>query len=1168
MSQAPPDAGYPSDSPSIAMAEELARGLMATAETTESKAAGRRRRQIGVLLADPASQAFLTELTDQVLRISSPRRAALRLRDLVEEHGVPSFARGIDRAALLLGARFASVVPDVVIALATARLRRELAGLVLPAEPKRLARHIRERSSQGVRVNVNLLGEAVLGEQEAEARTERVIELIERPEVDYVSVKITSICSRLDVLAYEHSLQRIIERLRTIYASAARYDPPKFVNLDMEEYRDLQLTVDAFTTLLSEPDLTGLDAGIVLQAYLPDSYPALARLCTYARERHARHGSAIKVRIVKGANLAMERVEAELQGWQQAPFQHKEDVDANYKRLLDLALDPANAGALRVGVASHNLFDVGWALVRREAAGRRDAVEVEMLEGMAEPLALATSRLAGGLLLYAPVVRRDEFESAVAYLVRRFDENTAPENFLAHLFDLHPGTPTWTRERARFEAAVAARRLPIGPPRRSQDRAAEELPAGDETGKQAALGRPRATGASGRARSAHGSEAGAFRNEPDTDFTLERNRRWLANHLLSWKPPGEPVPAVVDGESVKEPASGTGIDPSAPASPLYRYVQADLATVERAVASAKRAGAVWRSRTASERREVLYRAAASIVSDRGRAIAVMAHDAGKTVGEADPEVSEAIDFARYYGDRALELDTRLPKYRFDPYDVVVLAPPWNFPFAIPAGGVFAVLAAGGAVILKPAPESVLTAWTLACSCWSAGVPRDLLQFVPTADDEVGRRLIAHDDVDAVILTGAFETGRRFLEWKPTLKLHAETSGKNAMVITAAADQDDAIRDLLRSAFSHAGQKCSAASLAIVESSLYDDPHFRTRLADAVRSLRVGPAWEMASEVGPLIRPPEGPLARALTELSPGEKWLVRPTQVGENPHLWSPGVKLGIAPGSEFHLTECFGPALGLMRAENLDEAIHLQNMPAYGLTGGIQTLDHREADYWLERVEVGNAYVNRHTTGAIVRRQPFGGWKRSSIGSGAKTGGPHYVGSLGAWTTMEPAVAADELDLAIRDWRHRVEGEDPTALCAESNIFRLRPLQRVALRLGSPPDPVALAVALGIALELRTALLLSADELYPGLPESTVVEAGAAFIARAKELGADRVRLHGVSPLLRLEVLDAGLDADVEPLSAVGSVELLHWTREQAESRTLHRHGNITPRASTVVKE
>ena len=369
----------------------------------------------------------------------------------------------------------------------------------------------------------------------------------------------------------------------------------------------------------------------------------------------------------------------------------------------------------------------------------------------------------------------------------------------------------------------------------------------------------------------------------------------------------------------------------------------------------------------------------------------MVHDGKKAAAEGDAEVSEAADFASYYASRPpIPADVHVTAL-----GVVVITPPWNFPYAIPAGGVLAALMAGNSVVLKPAPETVGTAWQLVRQLWEAGIPRDVLQFFPCADGDIGKALITDPRVDAVVLTGAYETARLFLDWRPSLRLFAETSGKNAIVITAQADRDLAIKDLVRSAFGHAGQKCSAASLAILEAEVYDDPGFRRQLRDAAASLHVGPSTDPASVVTPLIRPPGTALSSALTTLDPNEQWLLEPRQIGDDPCLWSPGIKLGVQPDSWFRRTECFGPVLGLIRAADLDDAIRIQNDSDLGLTAGIHSLDENEIAHWRDRVQAGNLYINRAITGAIVQRQPFGGWKSSSIGPGTKAGGPNYVEPL-----------------------------------------------------------------------------------------------------------------------------------------------------------------------------
>lgn len=1132
----------PHDRELVRRTEQLAERLLTDAIRRRHRRERAQGRRIARLLEDEDGLAFVLALTDEVLRMRDPRRAARHFESLAGGGRAALFLGSLDRGLLRVGATAAARFPRLVMPLVRARVRAELADFVIAAEPRPFSRYVARRRGEGIRLNINVLGEAVLGDAEAERRLEAVVALLRRPDVEYVSVKVSSVCSQLNIAAFDDEVERVAHRLRRLYDEALQHQPPKFVNLDMEEYRDLDLTVAVFMRVLGEDRYSGLDAGIVLQAYIPDSYPALVDLAAWARDRHRRHGGAVKVRIVKGANLAMERVEGELAGWPQAPFATKAEVDASYKRMLDAVLDPVNAGSLRVGVATHNLFEAAWALTIGAHRGLQDMIDMEMLEGMAPSIAASVRDEAGGLLLYAPIARRADSESVIAYLVRRFDENTGRENFLRHQFSLRPASTTWDRERDRFRTSVGDRIAPFVSTRRTQDRSRQQ----------------ELDGPSG------GCSDPPFVNEPDTDVAVGANRTWLATQLGPLADHGvDLVPAVVAGRTVAAGTVADGRDPSDPHRVAYRWVQADESLVDEAVAAATGSGQRWRARSFADRRRTVTAVADALGASRGRLIGVMGRDGGKTVAESDPEVSEAMDFARYYaectrGIEALQGDAA----RFTPHGTVVVVSPWNFPLAIPAGGVLAALAAGNAVILKPAPETVATAWALVQACWAGGIPRDLLQFLAIPDGAVGRHLVAHPDVDAVILTGAWETARMFLDWRADLCLHAETSGKNAIVVTAAADLDGAVADIVRSAFGHAGQKCSAASLAILEASVYDDNRFCRQLVDAVRSLRLGPGWDLRSVMGPLIRPPEGPLADALHHLQPGETWLVEPLQIGDNPHLWSPGVKLGVRPGSPFHLTECFGPVLGLMRAAGLDEAIAWQNQPAYGLTAGLHSLDPAEIDHWRESIEAGNLYVNRHITGAIVRRQPFGGWKRSVVGPGSKAGGPNYVASLGCWTAHFDGTPEEfEADVS-RAWHEDLLPTDPSGLVAEANVLRYRPLRAVLLRAGddATDDDIALAGAAARAVGVSV-MLSSRTERRVGL-ETTTVEDEATLAARLAAISVDKVRLIGAAgDALRLAAHDAGLWVDDTPVVGHPAREVLRWVREQSLSETRHRHGNVTGR-------
>ncbi len=450
----------------VSRAGMLAEGLLQVASAEMTRAERRRSRRLERLLGDAGGRTLLFGLTDEVLRTNDDARAMRRLESLVAV-GLPRVLGAGDRLALRLGTWGGKVAPATVARLVRARVRAETRGVVLPAADPEFSAHLARRAGAGIDCNVNLLGEAILGDDEAHARLDAVCGVLQRPEVRCVSVKVSSLCANLDVLAFESSVARIVEQLRRVLRVAAAGRPPKLVYLDMEEYRDLPLTLAAFRSVLDEPEFRSLTAGVALQSYLPDSIAALDDVCAWAAARRRSGGAMVRVRIVKGANLAMEQVDAELSGWLQAPYATKAEVDASYKRMLDRAFDAAGRGDLSVGVGSHNLFDVAWALTLRDARGLTDVVEIEMLEGMAPAQSRAVRAAAGGLLLYCPVVDDADYASAIAYLSRRLDENAAEENFLRAVFTITAGSRSWEVERAKFGVAVASApvRLHRAPPR-------------------------------------------------------------------------------------------------------------------------------------------------------------------------------------------------------------------------------------------------------------------------------------------------------------------------------------------------------------------------------------------------------------------------------------------------------------------------------------------------------------------------------------------------------------------------------------------------------------------------------------------------------------------------------------------------------------------------------
>lgn len=1210
-------------------AVSLAAELLQTATRRQTPQERRQQAELDRLISQDEDKSTLVEMTDQAFRTHTPARVADQLTHLLDVQGIPRFFSPVEHAMLRGFQSFGEYLPGVAVPLVKEKMRRETANVILPAEPEMLGEHLRQRQHHGIEMNVNLLGEALQGEAETQRRMRRYLDALRAPDVRCLSVKISTLYSHVSPLARRHTIRVVADRLEMLYRTALRESTQsatpdgeldgkprgKFVYLDMEEYRDLYLTADVLCETLQREGLERARAGIALQAYIPDSYGVMRWLIEWSRMRVGQAAEPLTIRLVKGANLEMERVDASISGWPQAPYTSKLETDANFKRMLRELIEAAGRGELRVGVASHNLFDVALAMVWTEELGAGDRVQFEMLEGMANHQRRAITEREVPMLLYAPACRQDEFLYAISYLIRRLDENTGPENFLRHSYRLRPDSAEFRGLADGFRRSLRQiDRVPTAP-RRNQDRRVLPDPPPPP---------------------ARWTE---FVNEPNTDWSLPHNAEWIEDVLTGWKTrcddDATKIPLTVGDTPVadQDDLIESSTDPSRPGVVACRYQQATAEQIRRAVTLASEDSSGWGQMSPDRRCETLRNAAHRIRERRGDLIAAMMADGGKTVGESDPEISEAIDFTEFYARTHLDW-SRHESIRLSPRGVVAVITPWNFPLAIPCGGIAASLAAGNRVILKPAAETVLPAWLLCQAFWDAGVPRDALQMMPCDEADAETGLVRNRLVETVVLTGGTATARRLLEVRPDLHLLAETGGKNATIVTAMADRELAVKHVVQSAFGHSGQKCSATSLLLLEREIYDDEAFREMLADAVRSLPVGSAWDLATRVGPLIAPPGRDLTRGLKSLEDGESWLVVPEHVVDNPNLYRPGVKWDLRPGSFTHRTELFGPVLGVMPFSRLEEAIEIVRATGYGLTSGLESLDDREIAVWRDSIRAGNLYINRTTTGAVVLRQPFGGVGLSAYGPGSKPGGPHYVLSLSHVrdTNVAPdarlkplrpqtddaalpcpadrfldwvrgAVADGRLDKSTEKMAGSLEKEivaatetaraayrdefsrshDTFRLIGQDNHRRYKPTQGMAIRVEAD-DPLADAlIAVMAATAVGTQVTMSIDpshpepsrellesiaDALPGLvePVEESVEDLAQRVAHGHVQRLRKLcRVNADSPIARAAA-GAFVTLVDEPVLRDGRLECLRYLDEQSICHDFHRYGNLGRRAKGFV--
>jgi RHH-type proline utilization regulon transcriptional repressor/proline dehydrogenase/delta 1-pyrroline-5-carboxylate dehydrogenase len=701
----------------------IVKEAIAIAETWQKRADAlmtqrerRRYNQLARLQSDPWNKILVTKLIDQSFRSRNYRRVADQIYDLLTKYGIPDFFSRFEKLLMWGFKGVGRFFPGFTIPIIIKKMRHDSQHAIISGEKDAFLRYLQGRKNEGVRININHLGEAILGEEEALAQLYMYLQDLKNPAIEYISVKISTIFSQIDPLAFDHSVSMISERLAELYRTAAGHyfikadgsRVPKFVNLDMESYRDLAITAMAFMRTLDRQEFKHYSAGMTLQAYLPDSYRLLKEITAWARRRIDAGGSPVRIRIVKGANLEMEKVEAAISDWPLATYDNKLDSDANYKRMVDFGMIPKNIKAVRLGVASHNLFELAYAYLCAKKNQVLPFFSFEMLEGMADHVRRAIQETGQEIVLYAPVAANDQFINAIAYLIRRLDENTRPQNFLRHINRLQTGSRTWHFLAESFANSVHHKPNAGKSPHRKQNRLKETFAPQMGT--------------------FFNSE---FKNEPNTDWSLAVNRRWAETIRQKWKknPHDNPfeIPLVIGGEEIfadreiKECRDPSQINANVI---VARYAQGNAADVQSAVAIAKADPLGWRLRSFKDRHQILSKVAMEIRHARGDLMGAAAANTGKVFPESDVEVSEAVDFAEYYPHSAKAF-ADIENMRCRGKGVGVVISPWNFPIAIPCGGLAASLAAGNTVIFKPSSDAVLVGWEL-CQCfWRAGVSKQV-----------------------------------------------------------------------------------------------------------------------------------------------------------------------------------------------------------------------------------------------------------------------------------------------------------------------------------------------------------------------------------------------------------------------------------------------------------
>jgi len=818
-------------------------------------------------------------------------------------------------------------------------------------------RAIEKLHEQGMHTSLDLLGEVVLSEAEADAYQQQYLQLISTlaPRLEksgrqlHLSIKVSSLYSQITPLAPEHSAEAVKQRLRPILKALRQHNGA--ITLDMEHFDIRHIVLHVFRDILMEDDFHDwADAGIAMQVYLKDSEQELDSLIRWARKR----GTPVHVRLVRGAYWDMETVIARREGWSCPVWKEKWQTDQCYERCLKMLID--SHAWIRPAIASHNIRSLALAMALMDKAELADsAYEFQMLYGMAEPLQHALVDMGRPLRIYVPA---GPIIPGMAYLVRRLLENSTSASFL----------------RMAFIEGADEKTL-LTPPK-SADQKAEKPD--------------------------HG-----FRIEPAHRFTDAAERDAFAGAINAVRNNlGGHDPLIIGEKQVETERRIVSVNPACPNQIVGTVAAAGTAEADAAVTAAIQAAPAWRALGADERAGILRKAASTLRTRRDEFAAWQVFEAGKPWREADADVTEAIDYLNYYAagaerlvaGRRMDVAGETNFYGYIPRGVAAVIPPWNFPLAITCGMLSAAIACGNTAILKPSSQTPVIAAKFVQLLLEAGVPAGVVNYLPADGATTGEYLVTHPDVHIIVFTGSRDVGCRIRqlatehmnEQKHVRKVIAEMGGKNAIIIDDDADLDDAVAGIVASAFGYAGQKCSACSRLIAVGNIHEK--LLERLIHATESIIIGPPERPETFMGPVIS--AAAAARIRTAIDEGRQAAslahARDVNIPGDGFYIGPVIFTDVDPGSALAQEEIFGPVLAVMRANTFAEALYIANGTRYALTGGVYARSPAHLRQAAEDFEVGNLYLNRKITGAIVGRQPFGGFRMS--GTGAKAGGPDYL--------------------------------------------------------------------------------------------------------------------------------------------------------------------------------
>lgn len=1185
------------------------------------------------LQRDPESLDVTRRLIDTLLGNTDVFTAALELRD-ISRGELPSTMPTRDRMLLRTGGAVSLGLPWIVRPAARkhlfSRLPDVFLSLKLSGRSTALTEVLRGHSDRGHSVLLSLTGDQVHGVAGAQTEVDRLIALARVPAVKQLAFDPARIVPEANDWSIDADVALAAARLQPLLDAALEHRVK--IIIEPQDTCWARQLPNLLMRALARPELDRLSVGASLIAELPESWQLYRALHRFARRRVADGGAPVEVVIGLSDVAARERAFAIHTGLNVSVVEGAAERTALLLRLIDIALQPSRAAVLRPVIATDDHYVAAAVIEAAKHYGSEKLYGLQLRGGVANALAAqltsageaaATGQGSGAdapvpeVRLRIPATSRGEFGGIAQYLVSRIagalgepgSDGTRNSNSNSNSNEDARLQAEQFAEAVQLAGAFAASPAPAS--HRTQQRAREwdpserdsalfyrapDEPTTHDTGglTAAVLGLTR--GDTGEielqprrpALTIPVVSSTGFANEPITDGCVPENREW-ARALLQRA-----------GEIVE---LGDGLDETIALS------QADLDPNAAALA-AREAAARWADLRHENRAVRLRRVALATAAARDRIITELAAETGAPFRELDAATGHIIDSARYAGQLADGLRV-VRGATFTPERLVLVVADTTAPFAVQAAAVLAVLGSGSGALWAVSPDSMRVSTAILEEWEAGGLTEGAVRLVSVAGEDTFAALGASPHVDRAVVLGDRTLGRDLARRRPDLRVEGHFTSRGSILITPSAELGRAVTDTVDSAFRGTQTSLSQARAIVLLGSMARSKDFREQLADAVLSLRVGDSADpqgndpLSFDVGPLAAPPSPAELAVLRELGDGESWLVQPEQLDDEGLLWSPGVKLGIDPGSPFWDDARRLPVIGLGSAQMLSEAIEQQNAIGSGAIAGIQSWDEAEVLAWLRGVEAASLSVNRPTSDVRIERQPSGGWNEAVMGLPALSGGPHWLLAQGSWErragqrsetlhlrgltpevvllieAVQPEIGYEEFDelrraaLADQITWHTSLGvvDDQVGLGIERNLLRVTPVS-VQVRLAEHGSIAELTRVLAAALLVRAPVTISTGVVLPprlaevlaGQGVEVSLERDDAWLERLAVTGpagpggstASRVRLIGGDRVRASEWM-GGLDRAAlwaEPVTMAGPVELLTLLREQSVSARAERHG------------